>query len=30
VDSEIGGAIYIETQFPEAAVFQFLLSHDVD
>jgi len=30
VDGEIGGAIYIETQFPEAAVFQFLLRHDVD
>jgi len=29
-DGEIGGAIYIETQFPEAAVFQFLLDHDVD
>ncbi len=29
-DGEIGGAIYIETQFPEAAVFQFLLRHDVD
>ncbi|MBU3616437.1 primosomal protein N' [Polynucleobacter sp. JS-Polo-80-F4] len=27
---EMGGAIYIETQFPEAAVFQFLLRHDVD
>ncbi|MBU3564769.1 primosomal protein N' [Polynucleobacter sp. MWH-HuK1] len=27
---ETGGAIYIETQFPEAAVFQFLLRHDVD
>ncbi|MBU3556547.1 primosomal protein N' [Polynucleobacter sp. Ross1-W9] len=29
-DGEIGGAIYVETQFPEAAVFQFLLRHDVD
>ena len=29
-NGEIGGAIYIETQFPEAAVFQFLLRHDVD
>ena len=29
-DGEIGGAIYIETQFPESAVFQFLLRHDVD
>jgi len=29
-DGEIGGAIYIETQLPEAAVFQFLLRHDVD
>ncbi|BDT76223.1 primosomal protein N' [Polynucleobacter yangtzensis] len=29
-DGEMGGAIYIETQFPEAAVFQFLLRHDVD
>jgi len=29
-DGEVGGAIYIETQFPEAAVFQFLLRHDVD
>ena len=28
--SESSGAIYIETQFPEAAVFQFLLRHDVD
>ena len=27
---EAGGTIYIETQFPEAAVFQFLLRHDVD
>ena len=29
-DGEMGGAIYIETQFPEAAVFQYLLRHDVD
>jgi primosomal protein N' (replication factor Y) len=29
-EGEAGGAIYIETQFPEAAVFQFLLRHDVD
>lgn len=29
-DGETGGAIYIETQFPGAAVFQFLLRHDVD
>ena len=29
-NGETGGAIYIETQFPEAAVFQFLLRHDVD
>ena len=29
-DGDTGGAIYIETQFPEAAVFQFLLRHDVD
>ncbi|QWD68373.1 primosomal protein N' [Polynucleobacter sp. VK25] len=29
-DGEMGGVIYIETQFPEAAVFQFLLRHDVD
>ena len=29
-DGEAGGAIYIETQFPESAVFQFLLHHDVD
>ncbi|MFZ4062317.1 MAG: replication restart helicase PriA [Polynucleobacter sp.] len=25
-----GGDIYIETQYPEAAVFQYLLRHDVD
>jgi len=29
-DGEASGEIYIETQFPEAAVFQFLLRHDVD
>ena len=29
-DGEAGGVIYIETQFPESAVFQFLLRHDVD
>ncbi|WP_114690302.1 primosomal protein N' [Polynucleobacter necessarius] len=29
-DGETGGVIYIETQLPEAAVFQFLLRHDVD
>ena len=29
-DGELSGDIYIETQFPEAAVFQFLLRHDVD
>ena len=29
-NGEVGGAIYIETQFPEAAVFQYLLRHDVD
>jgi primosomal protein N' (replication factor Y) len=27
---DIPGEIYIETQFPEAAVFQYLLRHDVD
>lgn len=27
---EMGGEIYIETQYPEAPVFQFLLRHDVD
>jgi primosomal protein N' (replication factor Y) len=27
---EQSGDIYIETQFPEAAVFQYLLRHDVD
>ena len=29
-DGEAGGLIYIETQFPEAAVYQHLLRHDVD
>jgi len=29
-DGEVGGDIYIETQFPEAAVFQYLMRHDVD
>ena len=29
-DDEQSGDIYIETQFPEAAVFQYLLRHDVD
>ena len=29
-DGEDGGNIYIETQFPDAAVFQYLLKHDVD
>jgi len=27
---ERGGDIYIETQYPESPVFQFLLKHDVD
>jgi primosomal protein N' (replication factor Y) len=27
---EAGGDIYIETQYPESPVFQFLLRHDVD
>lgn len=27
---EAGGEIYIETQFPDAAAFQYLLRHDVD
>ena len=25
-----GGAIYIETEYPEVAIFQYLLNHDVD
>jgi primosomal protein N' (replication factor Y) (superfamily II helicase) len=29
-DGENGGDIYIETQYPEAAVFQYLMRHDVD
>jgi len=29
-DGEKSGDIYIETQFPKAAVFQYLLRHDVD
>jgi primosomal protein N' (replication factor Y) len=29
-DGESSGDIYIETQFPEAAVYQYLLRHDVD
>ena len=29
-DGDIPGEIYIETQYPEAAVFQYLLRHDVD
>jgi primosomal protein N' (replication factor Y) len=29
-DGENSGDIYIETQFPEAAVYQYLLRHDVD
>jgi primosomal protein N' (replication factor Y) len=29
-EGEAGGVIYIETQFPEAAVYQYLLRHDVD
>ena len=29
-DGERSGDIYIETQFPEAAVYQYLLRHDVD
>ena len=29
-NGESGGVIYIETQYPEAAVYQFLLRHDVD
>ena len=30
VDGEAGGDIYIETQYPESPVFQYLLRHDVD
>ena len=29
-DNQAGGDIYIETQYPESAVFQYLLRHDVD
>ncbi len=29
-EGENGGDIYIETQYPEAPVFQYLLRHDVD
>ncbi len=29
-DDQAGGDIYIETQYPESAVFQYLLRHDVD
>jgi primosomal protein N' (replication factor Y) len=29
-DGQDGGDIYIETQYPESAVFQYLLAHDVD
>ena len=29
-EGEKGGDIYIETQYPESPVFQFLLRHDVD
>lgn len=29
-DGEYSGNIYIETQFPEAPVYQYLLRHDVD
>jgi primosomal protein N' (replication factor Y) len=29
-DGQAGGEIYIETQYPESAVFQYLLRHDVD
>jgi len=29
-DGQAGGDIYIETQYPEAAVYQYLLRHDVD
>lgn len=30
IDGEAGGDIYIETQYPESPVFQYLLRHDVD
>jgi primosomal protein N' (replication factor Y) len=29
-EGQTGGDIYIETQYPESAVFQYLLRHDVD
>ena len=29
-EDQDGGDIYIETQYPEAAVFQYLLRHDID
>jgi primosomal protein N' (replication factor Y) len=29
-DGQAGGDIYIETQYPESAIFQYLLRHDVD
>ena len=29
-EGQVSGDIYIETQYPEAAVFQYLLRHDVD
>jgi len=29
-EGQAGGDIYIETQYPESAVFQYLLRHDVD
>ena len=30
IDGQAGGDIYIETQYPESAIFQYLLRHDVD
>ena len=30
IEGQAGGDIYIETQYPESAVFQYLLRHDVD
>ena len=30
IEGQAGGNIYIETQHPEAAVYQYLLRHDVD
>ena len=29
-EGQVSGDIYIETQYPEAAIFQYLLRHDVD